>query len=90
MRRLSYETTASQSLSYELRMLVAYFRSDCLGVLDNRVNYLSFLHACGWTEDEFNIETLRQIDNGWRLPRPSPRGNHPMPVIQFGMAGSSP
>lgn len=27
--------------------------------------YLSYLQACGWTNEEFNNETLKRVDNNW-------------------------
>lgn len=29
--------------------------------------YLSFLEACGWTDKEYDEETLKRIDRNWDL-----------------------
>jgi hypothetical protein len=30
--------------------------------------YFCYLDACGWSEQEFNAETLRRIDSNWNSP----------------------
>lgn len=30
--------------------------------------YSCYLEACGWTEQEFDAETLRRIDSNWDSP----------------------
>jgi len=92
--KISYESTAAAIFLLEVKMVVAHLASDYISELENRCSYLSILEGCGWTEQQFDQETLRRVDAGWKFLRPSPRGNHPMhalmPVSLNGMAGIPP
>lgn len=32
--------------------------------------YLDYLHATGWSEEDFDLETSRRVDLGWEESRP--------------------
>jgi hypothetical protein len=56
--RIPYELVAIQADALIIRMTLS---------LDSRwwQQYIFFLDACGWTDKEYDQETLRRIDAAW-------------------------
>lgn len=91
-RKLSYSAVAFAVAPIEARMILARVNGDYIREQYEREAYLAVLVNTGWTEDSFNAETLKRIDQSWDIKTPSPRGNHPAskPVALFGVAGLCP
>lgn len=64
MPRVPYEIVAVEAdrlivrmaLAPSIRQAVHYWR-----------RYIDYIEACGWTDSEFDIETLKRIDRIWDL-----------------------
>lgn len=48
-----------------LKMLVAYMRNDLLACVEARATFLALLSGCGWSEKDFDAETLKRVDANW-------------------------
>lgn len=75
----SYEEVEFVAEWLEQQMVESHLSHDHVGVHEARLAYLNLLESSGWTEEQFNAETLRRVDAGWAW-NPSPRGTHPMPA----------
>lgn len=72
MPRIPYERVAMEVDSYLLRAATSKtFESRCYWW----DKYLLFLDACGWTDYEFDAETLRRIEIEWERLYKKPRLN---------------
>lgn len=63
MARVSYEIVAFEAD----RLIVQMVLAPSLYLIDFYWNaYLNLLNSCGWTDREFDKETLRRIDEYWQ------------------------
>jgi hypothetical protein len=63
MARISYEIVAFEADRLIVRMALA----PSLQLMDFYWGaYLNLLHSSGWTDQEFDKETLRRIDEYWQ------------------------
>jgi len=77
-RRVSYTVLTEVLEPHETKMVEAYLRGDYIKVDAEQKRYRDLIAAAGWTEEEFDDEVLRRIDQGWDIVTPPPRGIHPM------------
>lgn len=61
-------------LPYETINFYAFFLIDLAALSDTDDeaimhwdSYLSYLESCGWSDQEFDVETLKKIDSNWDL-----------------------
>lgn len=77
-----YEELAIPAEWLERQMVESHLAQDYASSHEARFAYLMLLEEAGWTEAQFNAETLRRVDAGWDTSSiPSPRGTHPMPAF---------
>ena len=62
MRKLSYIQLCQQLDPLIIKMAFAVNSEDFKKF---RTTYLSFIDASGWTEEDFENETLKNIDGNW-------------------------
>ncbi len=63
---------------HETWMCIARLRCDADFERAHRQAYVNILAQNGWSEEGFEWEMLRRIDEGWETKTPAPRGNRPM------------
>lgn len=87
--RKPYYVVAPLLQEIEVRMVESHLALDSIGEMDARAEYLDLLKCTGWSEKDFDNETLKRIDRGWDIVTPSPRGTHPMVLAapSSGLAG---
>lgn len=61
MPRVAYDIVAIEANRLLMKMITSsdgdpFFYWDL---------YIDFINACGWTDQEFDQETLRRVDAGW-------------------------
>lgn len=61
MSRLSYEIIAAQAF----RLITAWAVAPHHFYDEAYSTYLLFITACGWSDNEFDKETLKRIDASW-------------------------
>jgi len=62
MHRIPYEIVAIEADRLIVRMVLSYE----LGLSQYYWElYLGYIAACGWTDQEFDQETLRRVDVAW-------------------------
>ena len=66
MPRLPYEVVAVEADRLIIRMVVAPSVEEVYYYWDL---YVSYIEACGWTDQEFDKETIKRIDAAWILRR---------------------
>jgi hypothetical protein len=59
--KLPYEIVALEASKLIVRMALSNY-SD---YYDNHRLYLGFIEACGWTNTEYDEETMVRIDHAW-------------------------
>lgn len=59
--RIPYEIVAIEANKLIVRMVLS---DDCFYYYDL---YIAYIQACGWTNLEFDEETMRHIDKNWDL-----------------------
>jgi len=62
MPRIPYEIVAIQADRIIFQMVVAPTMRQAIYYWDL---YIDFITACGWTDREFDTETLRRVDAAW-------------------------
>ncbi len=62
MARIPYEMVAIEADRLIVRMAIAPNPGQASHFWDL---YIGFITACGWTDREFDLETLRRIDAAW-------------------------
>ena len=62
MPRIPYEIVAIQADRIIFQMVVAPTMRQTIYYWDL---YIDFITACGWTDREFDTETLRRVDAAW-------------------------
>jgi len=63
MPRIPYEIVSIEAEKILFKMVLAP-SYDAFEYYDR---YIVFINACGWTDREFDTETLRRVDAGWEL-----------------------
>ncbi len=61
MNKIPYDLVAIEAEKILLKLLVS---SDKFYYYDY---YLNFIKACGWSDSEFDEETLNRVENNWEL-----------------------
>jgi hypothetical protein len=81
--KLPYEQVDEQADAILMRLL------DCGDQAAVYAEYQAFLRTCGWTETEFNAETLRRVDAEYeRLLLNHPDQSDPLDMYRINMMGS--
>lgn len=62
MNRITYETVEVKVWELTLKMGKSDNEKEQFTIIDQISDYIK---ACGWSEKEFDEETLRRIDNNW-------------------------
>ncbi len=62
MSRIPYEIVAAEADRLIIRMVVAPTVEQVYYYWDL---YVTYIEACGWTDQEFDKETIKRIDAGW-------------------------
>lgn len=62
MTRVPYEVVAIEADRIIMKMVIASSWDSAFHYWDL---YLEFLDACGWSDREFDCETLKRIDAAW-------------------------
>lgn len=62
MARIPYEIVAIEADRLIVRMVLSYEVGLSLYYWEL---YLGYITACGWTDREFDLETLRRVDAAW-------------------------
>jgi len=62
MFRISYEIVAAEADRLIIRMVIA---STVEQVYYYWKLYIAYIEACGWTDQDFDKETIKRIDADW-------------------------
>lgn len=63
MARISYGKMASEANRLIIRAALSFKYHKHFEYWDQ---YISYLDSCGWTDQEFDRETLKRIDRNWK------------------------
>lgn len=64
MPRVPYEVVAQEAERIIVRMVLAPSWEQAYYYWDL---YTTFIESCGWTNQEFDRETIKRIDRAWEL-----------------------
>lgn len=64
MARVAYEIVAVEAERLIIRMALAPSMGQSIYYWRR---YIEYIEACGWTDREFDLETLKRIDRTWGL-----------------------
>lgn len=66
MSRVPYEIVAAEADRIIIRMVIAPTLEGMYYYWDL---YIAYIEACGWTDQEFDKETIKRVDAAWILRR---------------------
>lgn len=62
MTRIPYDSMAPQANRFIINMVSAPSWEEAYDCWDQ---YIDFIETCGWTDREFDLETLNRVDAAW-------------------------
>lgn len=62
MARIPYDSMALEANRFIINMVKASSWEEAFSCWDQ---YIDFIEKCGWTDREFDLETIKRVDAAW-------------------------